>query len=137
MSPSGASAIFRGIAHAQSLNAADPAGAIRDGPRIARRTCGRCRPREQGLLTQMKSVPTRWPTSCQRERGPSSAERVTMFRQNRSFRPVESANALTHPTAARDHYVRGQQHQMLHRYHGAIDAMIAGVASEPLGLRKE
>jgi hypothetical protein len=31
-----------------------------------------------------------------------------------------------------DHYIRGQQHQMVHRYQGAIDDLIAGVMAEPL-----
>jgi integrase/recombinase XerD len=50
-----------------------------------------------------------------------------------------AAGVLQHSNlqVTRDHYVRGQQHQMLHRYHGAIDAMIAGVTAEPLGLSKE
>jgi hypothetical protein len=34
------------------------------------------------------------------------------------------------------HYIRGQQPQMLHRYQGAIDDLIAGVTAEPLNLAK-
>ncbi|MGE0854181.1 MAG: tyrosine-type recombinase/integrase [Hyphomicrobiaceae bacterium] len=37
----------------------------------------------------------------------------------------------------KDHYIRGQQHQMLHRYRDAIDALIAEVAAEPLTLFEE
>ena len=54
-------------------------------------------------------------------------------------RALLAAGVLQHSNLqiTRDHYVRGQQHQMLHRYHGAIDAMIADVTAEPLGLSKE
>jgi integrase/recombinase XerD len=54
-------------------------------------------------------------------------------------RALLAAGVLQHSNlqVTRDHYVRGQQHQMLHRYHGAIDAMIADVTAEPLGLNKE
>jgi hypothetical protein len=50
-----------------------------------------------------------------------------------------SAGALQHTNLqmTKDHYTRGQQHQMLHRYHDAIDALIADVTAEPLILRKE
>jgi len=50
-----------------------------------------------------------------------------------------AAGVLQHSNLqiTKDHYVRGQQHQMLHRYHGAIDAIIAEVSAEPLGLSKE
>jgi hypothetical protein len=50
-----------------------------------------------------------------------------------------AAGVLHHTTLqmTRDHYIRGQQHQMLHRYHDAIDALIAEVAAEPLTLLEE
>ena len=54
-------------------------------------------------------------------------------------RALLAAGVLQHSNLqiTRDYYVRGQQHQMLHRYHGAIDAMIADVTAEPLRLSKE
>jgi integrase len=50
-------------------------------------------------------------------------------------RALLAAGVLQHTNLqiTKDHYVRGQQHQMLHRYHGAIDAMIAGVTASPSG----
>jgi len=36
----------------------------------------------------------------------------------------------------KDHYIRGQQHQMLHRYQGAIVDLIVGVRAESLNLAK-
>jgi hypothetical protein len=36
----------------------------------------------------------------------------------------------------KDHYIRSQQHQMLHRYQGAIVDLIAGVTAESLNLAK-
>jgi integrase len=37
----------------------------------------------------------------------------------------------------KDHYIRGQQHQMLHRYQDAIGALIADVMAEARDLREE
>jgi integrase len=50
-----------------------------------------------------------------------------------------SAGVLQHTNLqmTKDHYIRGQQHQMLHGYHDAIDTLIAEVTAEPLNLRKE
>jgi integrase/recombinase XerD len=38
---------------------------------------------------------------------------------------------------SKDHYIRGQQHQMLHGYQDAIGALIADVMAEPRDLREE
>jgi integrase len=50
-----------------------------------------------------------------------------------------AAGVLQHTNLqmTKDHYIRGQQHQMLHRYHDAIDALIAEVAAESLTLLEE
>jgi hypothetical protein len=37
----------------------------------------------------------------------------------------------------KDHYIRGQQHQMLHRYHDTFDVLMAQVAAEPLTFLEE
>jgi integrase len=53
-------------------------------------------------------------------------------------RALLAAGVLQHSNLqiTKDHYIRGQQHQMLHRYQRAIDDIIAGVTAEPLNLGK-
>jgi integrase len=49
-------------------------------------------------------------------------------------RALLAAGVLQHRNLqmTRDHYIRGQQHEMLHRYWDAIDALIADGTAEPL-----
>jgi integrase/recombinase XerD len=53
-------------------------------------------------------------------------------------RALLAAGVLQHRNLqiTRNHYIRGQQHRMLHRYQSAIDALIADVTIEPLKLRR-
>lgn len=53
-------------------------------------------------------------------------------------RALLAAGVLQHRNLqiTRKHYIRGQQHQMLHRYQSAIDALIADVTDEPLKLHR-
>ena len=53
-------------------------------------------------------------------------------------RAMAVAGVLQHRNLqmAWDYYIRGQQDQMVHRYQGAIDALIAGGTAEPLELLK-
>jgi integrase/recombinase XerD len=53
-------------------------------------------------------------------------------------RALLAAGVLQHRNLqiTRKHYIRGQQHQMVHRYQSAIDALIAEVTNEPLNLIK-
>jgi integrase len=53
-------------------------------------------------------------------------------------RALLAAGVLQHTNLqiTKDHYIRGQQHQMLHRYQHAIDDLIAGVTAEPMNLAK-
>jgi integrase len=53
-------------------------------------------------------------------------------------RALLAAGVLQHSNLqiTKDHYVRGQQHQMLHRYQFAIDDIIACVTAEALNIQK-
>jgi integrase len=63
---------------------------------------------------------------------------ATFIAETTPERALLAAGVLQHRNfqMTRDHYIRGQQHQMLHRYRDAIDTLIADVTSEPLELRK-
>jgi integrase len=63
---------------------------------------------------------------------------ATFIAETTPERALLAAGVLQHTNLqmTKDHYIRGQQHQMLHRYQDAIDALIAGVTAEPLNLAK-
>jgi integrase/recombinase XerD len=64
---------------------------------------------------------------------------ATFIAETTPERAQLAAGVLQHTNLqmTKDHYIRGQQHQMLQRYQGAIDLMIAEVTAEPLNLLKE
>jgi integrase len=63
---------------------------------------------------------------------------ATFIAETTPERALLAAGVLQHRNfqITRNHYIRGQQHQMLHRYQDAIDALIADVTAEPLRLSK-
>jgi integrase len=63
---------------------------------------------------------------------------ATFIAETTPERALLAAGVLQHRNLqmTRDHYIHGQQHQMLHRYQGAIDALIAAETAEPLKLRR-
>jgi integrase len=63
---------------------------------------------------------------------------ATFIAETTPERALLAAGVLQHKNfqITRNHYIRGQQHQMLYRYQGAIDALIADVTAEPIRLCK-
>jgi integrase/recombinase XerD len=63
---------------------------------------------------------------------------ATFIAETTPERALLAASALQHRNLqiTKNHYIRGQQHQMLHRYRDAITALIADVTAEPLKLRR-
>jgi integrase len=64
---------------------------------------------------------------------------ATFIAETTPERALLAAGVLQHRNLqiTRNHYIRGQQHQMLHRYQDAICALITDVMAEALELRKE
>jgi integrase/recombinase XerD len=64
---------------------------------------------------------------------------ATFIAETTPERALLAAAVLQHRNfqITKDHYIRGQQHQMLHRYQDAIDALIADVMAEPRDLGEE
>jgi integrase/recombinase XerD len=64
---------------------------------------------------------------------------ATFIAETTPERALLAAGVLQHRNLqiTKNHYIRGQQHQMLHRYQDAIGTLIADVMTEPRDLREE